>query len=182
MTIQEASGPAAFNALANANSWPLACDPTLTFESGALADVLAIWRGLAKNGIPHRRMISARMLKPHLGYIGIVERVPGNPPRYCVRLMGTRLSQLLGEMQGKMLDEALPPDLLPRWQSEFDLTLAELRPLRFTASRVDRNNLTYMQSETLLCPLLDENNAPNIVFAALILKAGTAPAAGLRTL
>ena len=177
MPDKQSSGPASFNDVAAAKNWPLACDPTLSFESDALADVLAIWRGLAKGGIPYRHMISARMLKPHLAYIGIVERVQADPPRYCVRLMGTKLSQTLGEMQGKMLDEMLPPDLLPRWQSEFDLTLAEQRPLRFTGSRVDRNNLTFLQSETLLCPLLDENDAPNIVLAASILKAGTATSA-----
>jgi len=174
MTIALAARAAAFDDWAKAQDWPALCDPDLAFESEALIDLLAIWRKQAGNDlIPQRSKLSARVLKPHLGRVAIVERVADTPTRYRVRLMGTRLAQLFGEMQGKIMEEIIPADLLPRWQCELNLTLAEGRPLRFI-SRVDFRKLDFLQAELLLAPLLEGSDMPSLVLAGVALKANMA--------
>jgi hypothetical protein len=170
MTIAFAARAVAFNDLAKAQGWPSLCDPDLAFESEALTDLLAIWRKHAgTEAIPQRSRTSARVLKQHLGHVAILERVADGPARYRVRLMGTRITQMVGEMQGKFLEDVVPAELLPRWYCALDLTLAEGRPLRFV-TRVDFGKLEFLQAELLLAPLLEGSDTPSLVLGGVAFK------------
>jgi hypothetical protein len=159
----------AFNDWAKARDWPAQCDPELDFESPALIDLLAIWREQAgAAAMPHRGQMTARVLKSHLGHISIIERVTKDSPHYRVRLLGTQLAHVLGEMQGKYLEEAIAPQVVPHWQARLDLTLAEGRPMRFI-SRVDMKNLYFLRSETFWAPLANDCEPPSLVLMAAIL-------------
>jgi len=150
------------------------CDPTLDFESGILHCALTAWRGEAgSEGIPARSRLTARLLKDILGNVTIFERLEETPSCYRVRLMGTRITAVLGEMQGKTLDEVLPTDAFVRWTAVLDATLTDLRPLRF-ASCVAFKKLDFLQAEILLAPLLNERGQPSMVFAATVFKLGVA--------
>jgi hypothetical protein len=175
MNFAQPRRAAAFNDWAKAQGWPSRCDVDLAFESQKLAGLLAIWRLQAgRDPLPRREKLSARILKPYLGSLALFQQIQGNPKRYCIRLMGTLLTQTIGEMQGKYVDEMVPPDLLPRWHAAFDLILAECRPLRFT-SRVDFMHLDHLHAEVLLAPLLDGRYEPSLVLGCAVFKSATAP-------
>jgi len=158
------SRAASFNDWAEEQDWPARCDPDLNFESPALKDILNIWREQAgQNAIPHRSKMTARVLKSHLRNISILERVAED--RCLVRLLGTRLAQVLGEMQGKFLNEVIAPQVVPHWHARLEVTLAEGRPMRFV-SRVDMKKLYFLRSETFWAPLANDSGPPNIVLMA----------------
>ena len=45
--------------------------------------------------------------------------------------MGTAFAQILGDLTGKFIDEAVPAEFVPRWHASLDATLATGAPLRF---------------------------------------------------
>ncbi len=166
---------AAFNDWAKAQAWQAFCDPDLAFESETLADLLAIWRRQAgSDPIPPRSKMDVHVLKRHLGHIGIFERVG---TRYRVRLIGTKLTQVFGEMQGKFVDEAVPPELLQRWEYQIGLPLSQRCALRFVSPSIDFRNLQYLQAELLMAPLLEDAEEPTLVLTGVVLKARLAPVA-----
>ena len=148
-------------------------DPLLSFETGILNEAFAVWCAHAESGtIPPRSALTARDMKTFLGSVLIVERQDDG--RYRVRLMGTKITQVIGEMQGRIIEEALPPDAVARWRMGFDLVLSELRPMRFV-SKVIVQDIRCLQAEILLAPLLDEAGRPNMVFGVAIFKTGENP-------
>lgn len=162
-----------FNDWAKARTWESECDPALAFESPLLREALSAWRHLSGEGpIPTRRSLTPRALKPLIGQITIFERLGQEPSCYRIRLMGTRITEVLGEMQGKTLDEALPPDAATRWRTALDSALSERCPLRFI-SRVAFNNLDFLQAEVFLAPLLDDAGALTMAFAATVFHMGS---------
>jgi hypothetical protein len=168
MSIGAAARAAEFNAWAKTQSWPAFCDAQLQFESKVLAGLLAIWRGLG-GGIPRRDQLTAQLLKPYLGDVAIFEQMANAPPRYRTRLIGTRITQVVGEMQGKMVDEVVPPELLPRWHYLFDMTLQVRHPFRLTA-RVDFRQLDFLEAEMLFAPLLESGEVPTMIFSGVIFR------------
>jgi hypothetical protein len=160
----------AFNDWAQEIGWPAACHPELDFEAETLHQLLVIWRALAGcEAMPHRAKLTPRILKPFLKNILIIERVSEEPLRGRVRLQGTHLVEVFGEMQGKFLDEALTEDVVPHWHSRLVLTLSEERPLRFV-NRVDLRQKYFLRSETLWAPLVGDDGAPPQVLVGAVLK------------
>jgi hypothetical protein len=167
----------AFNTWAKELGWPAVCDPDLNFEAEILHQLLVIWRALAgTNALPHRAKLTPRVLKPFLKHIIILERTSEYPLRARVRLQGTHLVEVLGEMQGKYLDEALTADVVPHWHSRLGLALSENRPLRFV-SRVDVQKKSFLRSETLWAPLAGDDGAPPQVLVSAIMTFNDAKAA-----
>ncbi len=174
MVIARAARTASFNEWAKAQDWPARCDPELNFESENLAGLLAVWRALACEGkIPLRRQMTMRLLKPHLRDIAIFERVCEHPKRYHVRLSGSRLSELLGNLQGRLLEEAVSVELARRWHALLDLTLDEVRPLRFT-NRIAYKGREHLQAEALHLPLSELGPPPTMVLVCALFKPNTA--------
>jgi hypothetical protein len=155
---------------AKTQNWDTVCDPSLTFEAPVLIELLAVWRGHAgERGIASRKDLNARILKNCLGNLMIFERI--TPGKYRVRLMGTRLSGVLGELQGQILDEALPSEIGSRWQLGIDATLNSHQPLRFV-SRVTYKRFDFLQAEVLLAPLLGDCGEPSMAIAGVVFNAG----------
>lgn len=162
--------PMSFNDWAEARAWDSLCDPELRFEAQTLVDALALWRRHAGDDIPRRSALTARELKPVIGNVAIFERVGRYPSRYRVRLMGTRVSQVLGEMQGRALEDVLSPEAVLRWSAAFDETLKSGRALRFV-SKVQIRDLDFLESELLLAPLLDDLGDAGLVFTVAVFHA-----------
>jgi hypothetical protein len=163
---------AKYNAMCLAEGWAGLCDRTLAFRRPELAAMGALWRQVAGNDpVPKRADISPRSLKDHLPNVAIYERlkVEGRYS-YRVRLMGTQFARVMGDLTGKFLDHALPPQFVPRWHAALDAVLESGVPLRFV-SRSDTANKSYLVGEYFEAPLLGDDGAMNLVIAAGIFTA-----------
>lgn len=160
------SGADDFNAAAKLNRWPALCDPTCKFFYAKHLDVLALWHNLAgTDGIPFRREMTARRLKPHLKSVFIYEQVEEThgERRYRVRLMGSKIVQVFGEFTGKYLDEVVPENFLPRWEALPDAVLGAGAPLRFLV-RSDTFDKAHMVAEYFCAPLRADDGEARLIW------------------
>jgi len=161
-------GAADFNKAAMAGNWHSLCDETLAFVHPELMRLLELWRAEAGDEpIPPRRVMSPRLLKSFLRDIALYERIAGEggKRRYRVRLIGTALAQILGDLTGKFLDEAIPEDFVVRWHAALDATLGARAPLRFLG-REDTKGMTFLTGEFFSAPLIADDGQTNLVLAA----------------
>jgi len=100
-----------------------------------------------------------------------LRRIGQNPSEYRVRLMGTRASEIFGELQGKCLHDTLPAEPRARWTATIDKTLREQRPLRFLG-RTTFDDQLCLQTELFLSPLLDDDLKASLVLAVISVQAG----------
>ncbi len=158
---------AEYNRAAKAGGWHSLCDVTLKFLHPDLIKLRDLWKSEAGDaGIPLRRTMSPRLLKSFLRDIALYERIgDGEARRYRVRLMGTSFAQILGDLTGKLLDETLPADMLPRWYGALDATLGARAPLRFLG-REDTNQMTFLTGEFFSAPLAADDGQVNLVLGA----------------
>lgn len=150
---------------------PLVCDPTLACEAPALRNFLELWEALSKiaGGVPPRRAMTARVLKNYLTDLLLVERVEtGDGLRFRVRIVGTRISSVTGDVTGKFINEFVPPELLPRWTGVSERVLGGGRPLRFKG-RVLLNDKTNLMAEYVSAPLADEQGQATMVLTVFAL-------------
>jgi len=161
-------GAAEFNKAAAAGNWHSLCDERLHFAHPELMRLLELWRAEAGDGgIPPRRVMSPRLLKSFLRDIALYERVANDTGqrRYRVRLIGTAFAQILGDLTGKFIDEAIAPDFAVRWHAALDATLGARAPLRFLG-REDTKGMTFLTGEFFSAPLLADDGQMNLVLAA----------------
>jgi hypothetical protein len=157
-----------YNAASRRGDWHSLCDPTLAFVHPDLTKLLDLWRSeTGEAGIPPRRVMSPRLLKSFLRDIAIYERLetPDGRRRYRVRLMGTAFAQILGDLTGKLVDEAVPARFVDRWHGALDVTLAVRAPLRFLG-REDTNGMTFLTGEFFSAPLIADDGQMSLVLAA----------------
>jgi len=150
----------ALNQRAAREKWYQIADPTLAFRDGFHSKMLDLWS--AKTGdrvMPRRSDFTPRDLKDVLRNILLLERVGTGPSRYRFRLVGTGLAELGGDRTGKMLEEYLPPEHLPRWVDCCDLILDGGKPMRFLG-RVHLEGREYLDAENLFVPLANDNDVP----------------------
>ncbi len=153
----------ALNQRALRENWYHVCDPGLSFSEARYDQLLELWR--RKSGgraMPARSEITPRDLKDILRDVLLLERVSQNPSRYKFRLVGTGLYDMAGELTGKMVDEIVPPEHLPRWIECADLILNGGQPLRFLG-RVHLEGKEYLNAENLYVPLANDKGEPTFV-------------------
>ena len=160
-------GAAEFNEASRREAWPSLCDASLRFLHPELVRLNELWQSEAGEGIPLRRVMSPRLLKSFLRDIALYERLKSDDGRrrYRVRLMGTAFAQIMGDLTGKIVDEAIPAEFVPRWHAALDATLGERAPLRFLG-REDTNRMPFLTGEFFAAPLIADDGQMNIVLAA----------------
>ena len=114
--------------------------------------------------MPARTSLTARLLKRHMPFIAIYERIEASPARYHVRLMGTRFAQTIGDFTGKFVDDVIPALHLKRVQAALDTVLAAGAPLRFV-SNADIIDKQYYVAEYLVVPLTGDDGQPDMVLS-----------------
>ncbi|HEY4116051.1 MAG TPA: PAS domain-containing protein [Rhizomicrobium sp.] len=156
-----------FNDAAKAAGWAALCDANLAFGDPRFDPLVTIWHEAAAQGrLPRRPELGPRTLKLLLKNIAIYERaVAGGTVRYRVRLMGTAFADVMGDLSGKFLDEAVPPQHLPRWHAALDAAIAAGAPLRFM-SRSDTTAKSYLVAEYFEAPLVAEDGSVSLILAA----------------
>lgn len=162
-------GAAEFNRMAAEGGWHSLCDETAGFSHPDLMKLRELWRDEAAHGggIPPRRAMSPRLLKPFLRDVALYERLNGDDGRrrYRVRLIGTAFAQILGDLTGKFIDEAVPKEFVVRWHASLDTTLAHRAPLRFLG-REDTKGMTFLTGEFFSAPLTADDGQVSLVLAA----------------
>lgn len=155
----------ALNQRAAREKWYHYCDPTLAFSDAQYGKLLDLWQTKA-NGrtMPRRSDLTPRDLKDVLRNILLLERVQTTPSRYRFRLVGTGLAELGGDRTGKMLEDFLPAEHLPRWTDCCDLILDGGKPMRFLG-RVHLEGREYLDAENLYVPLANDNDVPTFAMA-----------------
>jgi hypothetical protein len=158
---------AEYNRAAKAGGWPSLCDVTLKFTHPDLISLHDLWKSEAgETGVPTRQTMSPRLLKSFLRDIALYERIgEGEARRYRVRVMGTSFAQILGDLTGKFLDEAVAADILPRWNGALDATLGARAPLRFLG-REDTNQMSFLTGEFFSAPMIADDGQTNLVLGA----------------
>ena len=141
-----------FNAKARAEGWASYCDPCLSFHRLEFRLLIATWRDLGdEQHLPSRKDLTPRRLKSLSRNIVIYERVANGSVRYRVRVMGTAFSEIMGDLSGHYLDEAMPAEQMPRWQAALDTALEAGAPLRFVAG-ADTSGKPFMAGEYFEAP------------------------------
>lgn len=172
--MAEGNAPGArYTRMAQENGWVGICDPTLNFRAPELLELCHQWRHLkGTGGIPRRTDFTPRVLKNALPHLAIYECVncPNLGKRYRVRLMGTRFAEVMGDLTGKFVDEAIAPQFLPRWYAALDAVLEARVPLRFL-SRSDTTDKKFLLGEFFEAPLLNDSGEARLVLAAGIYSA-----------
>lgn len=153
----------ALNQRAARENWYHVCDPSLTFSDPSYEKLLDLWRSKAGDRpMPRRSEMTPRDLKDILRNILLFERVESAPSRYRVRLIGTSLTSMVGDRTGKMIEEVLPPEHVPRWVGCGDLILDGGMPMRFLG-RVHLQGKEYLNAENLFVPLANDQDEPTFV-------------------
>jgi hypothetical protein len=168
MSDSSAMAASSFNQLAAMEGWPCCCDARLAFRRREFSGLVEIWRENAlPQGIPKRANITHRSLGSLLASVAIYQRIPVREGvfRYRVRMIGSVLAEMLGDMTGRFLDESVPARFLPRWQATLDACFAARSPLRFL-TRSDSLNKSHVLGEYFAAPLLSENGTTDLVLAA----------------
>jgi hypothetical protein len=153
----------ALNQRAAKEKWYHFCDPSLAFTDSYYGELLNLWRSKAgQRTMPRRSEITARDLKNVLRNIVMFERVGRDPSRYRWRLIGTNLTHMAGDNTGKMFEETLPPEHMPRWVECCDLVLDGGQPIRFLG-RVHLQGKEYLDAENLFVPLANDDDEPTFM-------------------
>ncbi len=160
-------GAADYNAASVREGWHSLCDPTVQFSHPELTKLLELWVSHAgATGIPPRREMSARMLKSMLRDVAIYERMPSpGGRRYRVRLIGSGFAQIVGDLTGKFIDDAVAPEIVPRWHAALDATLGAAAPLRFVG-REETNGMIFLTGEFFSAPLMADDGQVNLVLGS----------------
>jgi hypothetical protein len=127
---------------AKTSGWGVEVDETLSFERPELRQLHELWRlkSIERGGLPARGDLDARLLKPFLRNLTIMEHVPGpdGKPHFRFRLQGMALVQYFGEQTGRMLEDAVSSDI-EAWNTGYAALLAAKQPMRV---------ITYYQMES----------------------------------
>ncbi|MBI1328966.1 MAG: PAS domain-containing protein [Alphaproteobacteria bacterium] len=157
----------ALNAIAKALRWPLKSDREFQFREPALRELCDLWRAKARQGIPRRHDFDLRALKSVISNTMIIERITGRGGAiYRFRLVGLRITEILGDMNGRVMHEFLPANLVPRWSACIDAVLDNEQPLRIQGN-FEIPSADYLAGEIFLAPMRDARDATSFVLGAM---------------
>jgi hypothetical protein len=146
--------------------WGVELDETLQFERPELKHLYDLWRlkAAALNDLPTRADLDARMLKPFLRHLTIVERAPDadGKPHFRFRLQGSALVQHFGEQTGKLLENSIPPGIVEAWNTGYDALLKAKKPVR-VLTFYQMPSVDYLTGESFSVPLGNPGGTPTSV-------------------
>jgi hypothetical protein len=144
----------AINARALDAGWTFLVAPARDFEHPSLTAALALWREKAAGrAMPPRSDMTARVMKPFLTNMTLLERVESNAGRrYRVRLHGSTLAGYAGDTTGKFLEDFIAPEQIGGYLGIYDTVLQLKVPLR-VVSQYQAPEIDYLTGESLVAPL-----------------------------
>jgi hypothetical protein len=166
--VRAEQAAAEFNRFAEGMGMPAKCDAALDFENRKLADAAAIWREKSsQSALPPRSEFCARTLKSYLPNVIVADAVEESGRcRFWFRLMGTTISELLGDHTGKFLDDAIVSPFRERWSAVLDSANKAGCPMRIHG-RLEYQQQNYLSMELMVAPLgPDTGRAPAVLAIA----------------
>lgn len=140
-----------FNALAVANGWYARCDDSLSFDTPALHGLATLWREKAQGVLPSRCHFGPREMRGAMTQMALFDSVEGGK-RFFIRLLGTALTEIYGNITGKYIDEHFSPPVAEIWHASLNETLQARRPLRYKG-RVSYEQRDFFAVESMQAPL-----------------------------
>jgi hypothetical protein len=159
----------------NMYSRPLQLDSSLSFQSPLLADLLSHWN--AKRGtraMPARADIDPTdpALRSHLGFILLAD-VVGEPPRFRFRLIGSKITELVGrDSTGKWFDELYSPADYESVTAAYRWVVQNRAPLRITGN-LRHANREWLDMESLDLPLSSDGENVDVILTRSVLTSGS---------
>ena len=144
------------------------------FRDKDLADAYALWCAKAgPDGIPLRRDMTPRAMQSFLTKVALFEKIagPDGRHRYLARLTGPKFATLMTEMSGKVIDDVVPAEFLPRWYLVGDGVLAYRAPVR-AIGIPEAFGRDFLTAEYLFAPLLDDQGKVKLLLAVVNYESG----------
>lgn len=162
------------NARSETMGWNASCDLLFAFDRPELLEMLELWRAHCRPGhLPSRADFSVRALKPFLRQIVILDVVPHETARrYLHRLVGSAITERMGETTGKFLDDVLPLPFYEKTAAFFDAVVEHRCPLR-VINDYDIESMNHTRGEIFLMPLADDGVTPNMLLTVSYIAAKT---------
>ncbi|MDE2181855.1 MAG: PAS domain-containing protein [Alphaproteobacteria bacterium] len=134
-------------------------DSALSFREPQLVRFCAHWRSVAgADRLPARGRFTARLLKPYLRNLAVLEITPQAARRFIHRNVGTAITERFGELTGRAFEDFLSPEIASR-TTEFLAASVEARaPIRVVTQFWQREHLL---AEIFAGPLADDGIIPD---------------------
>ena len=148
---------------------PIALDESLSFVQPATIAALAYWNSkLGGRPMPSRADLDPREMRRFMPHVALVElrRTPQGDQDYFIRLVGTNIEQVFGQLTGQLISEFLPPEIEVRWRRMFDAARDAASPVRITG-RVAFQRKTWLQCELMIAPLGTDGKTISMFFVAV---------------
>ncbi|HWD49594.1 MAG TPA: PAS domain-containing protein [Rhizomicrobium sp.] len=154
-----------FNALAIANGWYARCDGSLSFDTPALHGLAALWREKAAGALPKRNDFGPREMRGAMAQMALFDAIDGGK-RFYIRLLGTALSEIYGNITGRHIDEHFSPAVTEIWHAALNETLNARRPLRYKG-RVSYEQRNFFAVESIQAPLSETGSAADRILMVM---------------
>lgn len=133
-------------------------------------EIFDYWRTKCSGDrLPSRKDIDPTDIGKVLGYIVLIEVLPGTPsPRFRYRLWGTRVTELYGkDYTGYMLDQVIAPASREKIRDVFEWVI-ENRTTHFWQVPVPAENRNFVSNRRLLLPLASDGRTVDMLLAVII--------------
>jgi hypothetical protein len=154
------------------DSPPVTLDWDLNFESRELKEALKYWQSCCGgHSRPARASMNPAGMTKFLPLITLVDvhQPAGGARGYRIRLAGSNVEQIYGNLTGRLIEDALPPAIAARWRNCLDIAYEADRPLRLTGQAAIGNK-RWLTGEILLAPLGDPNGPISMFFGVIFWK------------
>ncbi len=148
---------------------PIAIDESQSFAQQATIEALAYWKSkLRGRSMPSRADLNPREMRSFMPNVALVElrQTADGAQDYYIRLSGTNIEQVFGQLTGQLISEFLPPEIEARWRRMFDAARDAAAPIRITG-RVAFQRKTWLQCELMIAPLGTDGKTISMFFVAV---------------
>jgi hypothetical protein len=128
--------------------------------------------------MPTRDAITPRGMREFLANVMLIEvrEAKDGGSDYVVRLAGTKIEDVIGQMKGMNVRETLPAEIAARWTRILDQVVRTAEPVRAT-SRLAFKGMTWLAGEVFAAPLGENGKVSSVFAAADIWPVGQPPGA-----
>jgi hypothetical protein len=132
-------------------------------ENAAFLEFYEYWLGKgAGKGMPARADIDPLDIPALLANVFLIDVVPGKPRRFRFRLVGTRITELEGEMTNRFLDEFVPGAAGTAMARHYEDTLEGRIYVRHETLHWRKRD--YINYDVLLLPLSSDGRTVDMLF------------------